>query len=703
MAVAFPAFFPRRAKSGAVRARAHQYTRAATPPIASHVRNVDAMLCELAAARDRLVLPLARAARLFHDARGWTPVGYAQPNDWAREQLGRSASWLRRLACIDRAVERHPALGVALTGADGGPPIGTAAMLEIAGVCHVAPPGVVITAGAFQHEWIARARTLSLAQLRELVASVEAPSAAGAAESDVRDVTAAPAGHRSFASALMEVKDTPQSIVRLMAPPDVLEAFEQALDLHRAVTGRESGAVSFVEALCAEAASGAFPFDVQVRPVQRATQRAMPGRGVHLKIGEGVCGESVGDERACDSSALRRAAGTLQRFARIEQDLQACTQPPSPARLRRLASHLAELVVLENVLEVRIGELLADLDAQRPWRVLRFTGVAHYAEERLRMNRTTARDRVEVARGLRKLPIVERAYESDRIGLEKALLILRVSRLEPLSVPKQTDWLERVATGTLKRCRDEYRTIRREHVLRQSDPASVTTLAGAGHGPLSDAAWLASIRRTPGQTRALVLDVGCRVLDREQNRRWSPVVCKPLRLPEETARSLASAIDTARRVLVAEAARVEAAHTSPASEARLRPSVRIARLFVGKPTGVPAWLGLLGLLEEYVLTWDAPEAMPDRARSAIHERDGYRCTAPGCTQRAMLEAHHLRYRSSGGGNEPSNLITLCAFHHRLGEHGMYATCSGTAPLDVVWGLGRADLRTWYRNELRLDA
>jgi hypothetical protein len=53
---------------------------------------------------------------------------------------------------------------------------------------------------------------------------------------------------------------------------------------------------------------------------------------------------------------------------------------------------------------------------------------------------------------------------------------------------------------------------------------------------------------------------------------------------------------------------------------------------------------------------------------AIHRRDRYRCTSPVCTRRDGT-LHHLTYRGHGGGDEPDNVLTLCAFCHLEGEHG----------------------------------
>ena len=76
-------------------------------------------------------------------------------------------------------------------------------------------------------------------------------------------------------------------------------------------------------------------------------------------------------------------------------------------------------------------------------------------------------------------------------------------------------------------------------------------------------------------------------------------------------------------------------------------------------------------------------------------------SASGCTGRVRLEVHHVQYRSQGGGEGGTNLLTLCRFHHQQGEHGLLARCRGTAPLDIVWRLGHKGLATWWRNEMRL--
>jgi 5-methylcytosine-specific restriction endonuclease McrA len=53
----------------------------------------------------------------------------------------------------------------------------------------------------------------------------------------------------------------------------------------------------------------------------------------------------------------------------------------------------------------------------------------------------------------------------------------------------------------------------------------------------------------------------------------------------------------------------------------------------------------------------------------IMQRDGWRCSVPGCTSYRNLHAHHVVFRSAGGSDAAENLTTLCAAHHQRGVHG----------------------------------
>ncbi|MFL5445665.1 MAG: HNH endonuclease [Myxococcales bacterium] len=72
----------------------------------------------------------------------------------------------------------------------------------------------------------------------------------------------------------------------------------------------------------------------------------------------------------------------------------------------------------------------------------------------------------------------------------------------------------------------------------------------------------------------------------------------------------------------------------------------------------------------------------------ILERDRGLCRVPGCS-RAADHAHHIRFRSAGGSDDPSNQISLCAAHHLHGVHMGWIRVTGTAPDGLSWELGIA--------------
>ena len=94
---------------------------------------------------------------------------------------------------------------------------------------------------------------------------------------------------------------------------------------------------------------------------------------------------------------------------------------------------------------------------------------------------------------------------------------------------------------------------------------------------------------------------------------------------------------------------------------------------------------LLWMLEHAIETWTEHGAQFDDY--ADFTRDGFRCTAPGCTARRSLQSHHVIFRSAGGPDEPSNRTTLCAFHHLRGVHAGTIACRGRAPEGLVFELG----------------
>jgi hypothetical protein len=45
------------------------------------------------------------------------------------------------------------------------------------------------------------------------------------------------------------------------------------------------------------------------------------------------------------------------------------------------------------------------------------------------------------------------------------------------------------------------------------------------------------------------------------------------------------------------------------------------------------------------------------------------CRFPGCSSARYIDMHHIKHWANGGETKPSNLVSLCHFHHRAVHEG----------------------------------
>jgi hypothetical protein len=97
------------------------------------------------------------------------------------------------------------------------------------------------------------------------------------------------------------------------------------------------------------------------------------------------------------------------------------------------------------------------------------------------------------------------------------------------------------------------------------------------------------------------------------------------------------------------------------------------------------------IAEHFVEVWKPTLTLPDGVRRQVLERDNWLCKVPWCS-RAADHVHHIAFRSAGGTDDPSNLVSLCAAHHLHGVHKAYLRVTGTAPDQLRWEIVPAGLR-----------
>jgi hypothetical protein len=220
---------------------------------------LDAAARQLRMALLKISLPLASAARVFTTCRGWNEFGYARLSDHARERLGRSARWVRDRAALSETTDRFPGLAAALTGEDGGRPIGVVAALHIG---KVASPDSL-------NAWISIARTYSV---RTLKAFTHRATAAGSCWPEPEQQRAAGDHQKNCASGPPDDdehnrpdNDDRNRRVYLSVPPPTHEAFAETLDLYRTVEGHAAPTGEFVDSLIAEATSGSLSGKIELQ------------------------------------------------------------------------------------------------------------------------------------------------------------------------------------------------------------------------------------------------------------------------------------------------------------------------------------------------------------------------------------------------------------------------------------------------------
>jgi hypothetical protein len=679
-------------------------------PVERSLRQADGLALSLRAGLDRIAIPLARATAAFVQREVWSVFGFARLEDHARERFGRSGRWVKDCASLGAALQSLPLLADALTGDDGGRPLGRVAALLVARIASADSLAA----------WVALARRVPIRALRASVRqsraacsdwpvegeassagapAAEAPSAGAPTADDTQRSADVPAG--LFGDGMDDLSD--RTLVRIPVPAPLLAAFDEALDLYRCVEGREASVTSFVGALVGEACSSGLPPDADSQPMKVSPDPA----AVEVALARSTDNWSHLPSTSPASWSLALAGVGLARLRDIERVAGTGGAPELDGQIRAL-------LALEEDLDGRLTKVLADMAERGAWARLRFAGVGHYAEERLGVSRTSAEDRVRAARSLRQFPLLRAACEAGRIGFEACLLILRVLGRGPVPADLERAWVARAEEATVKRLRDEARALGRTRSARTSGLAATGQMApgqaapgesaSALPTPLDDAAWHASLRREPGTARDRIQRFGSDAAERP-----SPDVFLRLRLPHDLAGDFLGVVESARQrlSLLADSVPLD----EPWPDAQAAPSTIAARTFSIRSRLVPAWVGLLALLEDFVLTWDpvrsgavrprVSPAAPKRPGDPVYSSAGWRCTAPGCTSRRNLDDHHVVYRSRRGGDALDNRVCLCRFHHYWGEHGELASCRGKAPLGILWRLGKKDLGVWYRNERRV--
>jgi hypothetical protein len=293
-----------------------------------------------------------------------------------------------------------------------------------------------------------------------------------------------------------------------------------------------------------------------------------------------------------------------------------------------LDARLRKGVALEQRLDAEVGPLLRTVVDGRHYRALGFPTIGLYVRERLGMSPQRARALVRLERVAPA--VLLSAYRHGGLSWVQALALL------PVIVGYRGHafaeaWVRRAKLVTVRRLRDE---VDEALLLRETDPDAWEKTGGFPDTTPTER------RQTGAQPNGL-----------EETSRLFFVG------PRDVARLFHAVLCTVRR-------RIE------------------------KKRGWPATAGeaFAAMLVHAIDAWGGSSPRVPAAYR-VFERDGWRCTVPGCSSRRNLHDHHIRFRSAGGSNELENRTTLCAWHHLRGVHAGIVGLRGRAPDGLRFELG----------------
>ncbi len=590
---------------------------------------------------------LARIAGRLVATKAWEPLGFARLSDWARERAGLSARSVYDLAHVDAALARLPRAEAAFVA-------GEISWSKLRLLCRVAEP-------ADEARWLAFARRSPVHTLEREVRAVDRGSIEAGALGTETDEDGAFVWRRKT----VEVRCTPW----------VRGRWHEARQLARRVAGEPLPPWACMEAVVAEVLS-ALPLAADaVLEENEATAGWDAGHAeTHRPRAGSVLREASDAHAAGERDRVGRAGAPSSAtgvFAVEEPDAGESPVPaPSPAAdaaatdvaeappappqlpvfLRKLVAGLDEAdafaldarfrrgVALEQRLWAQAGTLLAMLACERDYLALGYRSVEAYARERLGISPRKARALLRLERAGELCPELREAYRDGRLSWVQALALVPIIVLEH-SLPWRARWIAHATQITVRRLEEE---VERALAFETFEPPDERQSCAKPRDAGGDAS----------------------LGDDEDH--------------DEHAAPSARAAETARFFF-----------TGPRDVALLiEATICTVQRHIERQIGpLPTRGEAMDAMFEHVFETWRPRHRRVPREHRVFERDGWRCTAPGCSSYRNLHDHHVVFRSAGGSDELANRTTLCAWHHLRGVHAGLMRCLGEAPDTLVFELG----------------
>ena len=372
-----------------------------------------------------------------------------------------------------------------------------------------------------------------------------------------------------------------------------------------------------------------------------------------------------------------------------EADYEAEPEPDLPTTRAALDDHIVHLAEELAHRDLLFGDLARRFWESDGWRSLGYASAFQYARERVGLSHSSIGQRIRLSRRTARLPAVADALIERRIGFEAANLVARVAAATTVE-----GWLDRATQRTVKHLREEVEMA--ETLTRISgdtrwmvppDDETIAYYKGWEIDTLSAGPMLRASQMSGGPEDGEAADGAADDDDDTSQMSGGPE-------DGEAADGAADDDD--------DTSQMSGGPFKPSSdgEPRLRRGGgKVSYRFNLEEDVYWMWrqceadwrrLGRAGSFLRFLCdamweTWRAALLL-DEAWKGTFLRDGYECTNPVCTSRRNLNAHHIKHRSKGGGDEESNLLSVCATCHLFGIHEGRLAVEPPAH-DPTWLLG----------------
>ncbi len=420
--------------------------------------------------------------------------------------------------------------------------------------------------------------------------------------------------------------DEGEPLTRITVPctPAVRETWSLVREMAQRVEGRKLCDAEVLEAAVAEVCS-TLPIDPAFTPL---LDEPPPARALRSAEVAELAKPKAGPGDAADAAGRASACELPAEVAALADGLE-------DADVFELDRRLRALIRLEQTLDAAMAPLLRVVTgSEYEWRGPRYQPLARYAPDQLGMSVSKARALIRLDRLADFCPEIRAAYRSGRLSWVKAQCLLPLLLLDIPGEwrPAWVAWAEHVTVRRLER------DVERALLLR------------AGHSRAFHRCQYHPERAQdpiPASERQLC----AHDVDPEATERLV------LRVPQAVAALFQALRETVRK------------RRWRAGERRLQEGEAFEAI-------------LCEALRSWVLR-DPKARRPD----PVIERDGYQCAIPGCTSRRNLHNHHVVFRSRRGGDEETNRLTLCAYHHQRCVHAELLRVTGKAPAALLFELG----------------